>query len=83
MLSLGKLLHGVRRDKILIGFTAMKYFQKQSKPVTPAKKLVKGKDMYFKQALSNFVECLNENLRQTKFKAFSQLKSSAIMMTHQ
>lgn len=29
------------------------------------------------------VECLSENLRETKYKAFSQLKSSAIMLTHQ
>ena len=44
---------------------------------------MKGKDLYFRQTLTNLVECLSENLRETKYKAFSQLKSSAIMLTHQ
>ena len=39
-------------------------------------------DLYKNQMMSNLFECLTENLRQTKFKAFALLKSSTILKTH-
>lgn len=78
-------MQGRIREEVFKAFTTLKY--QGLKPAQPEAKIIKrvtrGKDLYFQQALSNFVECLSENMKQTKFKVFQHLKSSAIMMTHQ